>query len=159
MKTLTGLLLVFLAAMADCSAEVSGVSMQSQVEQISKDLSENRIGRVEILQIPPRILTRARITPQMLEKQYHNKLIIRDINSNSYKEKLTTSLRTISASSRDEMPDLRWAVIFYSQNDTRVGAVYFDRSGRYGAVNGAGAAFENADLFNWLTATFSNCFQ
>jgi hypothetical protein len=158
MKTAGTFLVVLLLVLSGAAADSKSVSVQAQLEQISKDLSEKRIGRIEILQIPPRILTRARITPDMIEKQYHNKLIIRDINSHSYKGKLIELLKTVSASPHDETPDLRWAVIFYSQEETRVGAVYFDKSGQSGAVNSAGATF-TGDFFNWLTATFSNCFQ
>src|SRR5205807_7950056 len=56
-------------------------SPQGIVELISKALSEKAIGKMEILQIPPRIITTARVTPEMLEKQYHSKLIIRDVGS------------------------------------------------------------------------------
>jgi hypothetical protein len=149
---------VMLLAMVSIAAGSNDSIVQDQIQQISKDLSENRVGRVEILQIPPRILTRARIGPEMLEKQYHNKLTIRDINSNTYKDKLISSIKTVSASPRNEIADLRWAVVFYSQEGARIGALYFDKSGQYGAVNVSGAAFKG-DFFGWLTGTFSNCFQ
>lgn len=149
---------MLLSMVVGTAAESNQSSVQDQLQQISKDLSGNRVGRVEILQIPPRILTRARIGPEMLEKQYHNKLTIRDINSNAYKDKLISSIKTLSASPRDEISDLRWAVVFYSQEGTRIGALYFDKSGQYGAVNASGAAFKG-DFFGWLTGTFANCFQ
>lgn len=151
-------LVVLLPTVSSMAANERNASIQTQIGQISKDLSESRIGRVEILHIPPRVLTRARITPEMLEKQYYVKFIIRDINSNSYKDKLVSSFMSISVSPRDDTPDLRWAVIFYSRDETRVGAIYFDKSGQYGAVNGVGAAFRG-NFFSWLTATFSHCFE
>jgi len=149
---------VMIMVVAVIAADSTNSSIQAKLQQMSKYLNENQVGRIEILQIPPRILTRARVTPDMLERQYYNKLIIRDINSNAYKDKLIGSFKTISVSERNETPDLRWAVVFYSQEGARIGAVYFDKSGQYGAVNGSGAAFKG-DFFTWLTGTFSNCFQ
>lgn len=158
MKTISMLIVILAAVIRAFAGDSNNASIQSQIQQISKDLNEHRVGRIEILQIPPRILTRARITADMLEKQYHNKLIIRDINSNSYRDKLISSFKTVSVSPRDETPDLRWAVIFYSQEGDRLGAVYFDKAGQYGAVNSLGASFKG-DFFNWLAGRFSNCFQ
>lgn len=158
MKIIAAFLMLPAMIVGATAADLNNSGIQDQVKQISKDLNDNSVGRIEILQIPARILTRARVTPEMLEKQFHNKLIIRDINSNAYKEKLVISFKTVSVSARDETPDLRWAVIFYSQEGDRVGAVYFDKSGQYGAVNGSAAAFKG-DFFAWLTGTFSNCFQ
>ena len=158
MRTISTFIVILATVLGGFAADSNNASIESQVQKISKNLSENRIGRVEILQIPPRILTRARISVEMLEKQYHNKLIIRDINSNSFRDKLISSFKTVSVSPRDEVPDLRWAVVFYSQEGDRVGAVYFDKSGQSGAVNSLGASFKG-DFFSWLTGTFSNCFQ
>lgn len=125
---------------------------------IAMALEKNQIGRVEILQIPSRILTRAQIGSAALENEYHNKLIIRDIGSTRYRKKLADSLYTVSAQVRADTADLRWGVIFYSRNETRLGAVFFDRSGQYGAVNNISVSFKG-DFFHWLDATFSDCFD
>jgi hypothetical protein len=143
---------------AAAESNLSAGNPQAQIEQLSKALADNQIGRIEILQIPSRVLTRARITPAMIEKQYQNKFTIRDINSSSYKGKFATALKNTSASQREEIPDLRWAVILYSQQDSRVGAIYFDKSGQYGVLNNVGVAFKG-EFTRWLTATFVSCFE
>jgi hypothetical protein len=131
---------------------------QAYLQAISMAFSKDQIGKIEILQIPPRILMRGRITPEMLEKQYHNKLIIRDIAATAYQSKLIATFKMVSAQPRAESADVRWGVIFYSRDETRLGAVYFDQSGRYGSVNDMPVSFRG-EFFHWLDATFSNCFQ
>ena len=131
---------------------------QILVEEISKALSERTVGRVEIVQIPPRILTTARVTTDMLEKGYYNKLIIRNIASTAYQNKLVDSFRSIIAQPRSDTADLRWGVIFYARDDVRVGAVYFDKFGHNGLVNDMPASL-TGDFFKWLNSTFSDCLQ
>ena len=61
--------LLLLAPMVGCAQRnnVKGNSpAQSQVDFLAKKLASGEIVRVEILQIPSRILTRTRITPEML---------------------------------------------------------------------------------------------
>lgn len=141
-----------------CADGNSPGSLQEQVITISANLSSGQVGRVEILQIPARVMTRARITPGMLERQYHNKLTIRNLDTAAYKSEMINSFKSISARSRNEIPDIRWGVIFYSRDDTRIGTVYFDKSGEAGAVNGEAATF-TGNFFGWLNATFSGCLQ
>ena len=53
--------------------------IMSQVIMVYEKLANNEIPETEILQIPPRILTRVRITPETIESQFYYKLIIRDV--------------------------------------------------------------------------------
>jgi len=50
---------------------------QSRIDALISGLRSNGVERVEILQIPARILTRARVTPDILERSFHYKLTIR----------------------------------------------------------------------------------
>ncbi len=139
-------------------AQVKSISpAHEQVKAISIALSQDAIGRIEIIQIPPEVLTRARITPEMLERQYHFKLTIRNVSASS-RNRLIETFKSTTVQPRDDTADLRWGVIFYSRNEVRVGAVFFDKTGRHGAVNDAPVSF-GGDFFRWLDATFSSCFQ
>lgn len=131
---------------------------QKDVQSISAALAQDQVEKVEILQIPPRILTRAQVSAEILETHYHNKLIIRDITASAFRSKMIDILKGVSVQSRREMADLRWGVIFYSRDGKRIGALYYERSGRYGAVNGVPVEFQG-DFFRWLDGTFSNCMQ
>ena len=151
-------LIVVLASGGQVNDAKTENAPQTDVQAISTALAKDQIGKVEILQIPPRILMRAQVSPEALERQYHNKLIIRDINANAYRAKVIEAFKTISVQPRNDTADLRWGVVFYSLEGTRVGAVYFERSGRYGAVNNLPVSFRG-NFFHWLDDTFSSCLQ
>jgi len=131
---------------------------QSQVDGFATQLAGGTIVKVEILQIPARIMTRTRITPEMLERQFHYKLTIRDVRGNLYQHKLTEAAKSISVQPETDMPDLRWGVIFYDVNEVRVGALYFDQTGHKGAVGNTPVAFAGG-FFKWLDDTFSGSFR
>jgi hypothetical protein len=132
--------------------------VQSQIDSIAIKLSKYEIGKIEILQIPPRIETRTRITPEMLEKSFDYKLTISDARGGVYGDKLAELLKTLVVQPRSEMADIRWGIIFYDMNDSRAGAIYFDRWGRNGAVGDVPVSFKG-DLFKWLDGNCSRCFR
>ncbi len=131
---------------------------QAQVSAIVAKLANNEVGRIEILEMPPSLLTRTRITPEMLEAQFYYRLTIRDIRGGIYQSKLLAAAKSISVEPRNETSDLRWATIFYSTEGVRLGAFYFDKTGSYGAVDSASVSFRGS-FFKWLDGTFSSCFQ
>jgi hypothetical protein len=131
---------------------------QAQVDALAVKLSTGLISRVEILQIPARILTRTRITPEMIERQFEYKLTIRSVRGGMYENSLAAAARSILVQPQPEIPDLRWAAIFYGVDDTRIASMYFDRSGRNGALNNAAVSFQG-DFFKWLDNNFGSCFK
>lgn len=131
---------------------------QSQIDALATKLANREIVRVEILQIPARILTRTRVTPEMLENQFHYKLIIRDVRGEVYQEELTQVTKSVTVRPEGEMPDLRWAVIFYGLDDARVGALYFDKSGSRGGVGDTPVSFAGG-FSRWLDGNFSDCLR
>jgi hypothetical protein len=133
-------------------------SPQSEVDVLAAKVASGEIERIEIFQIPPRVLTRARITPDMLERQYYYKLTIRDVRGNMQQNKLVEAMRSTTARPQGEMTDLRWGIVFYGADGTRVGAIYFDKSGSGGTVDDTAASFKG-DLFRWLDESFSGCFR
>jgi hypothetical protein len=132
--------------------------LQAEVDALAVKLSTGLISRVEILQIPSRILTRTRITPEMIERQFAYKLTINSFNGGMYKDSLVAAVGSIQVQPLPEMPDLRWAAIFYGLDDARIASLYFDRSGMKGAVNNASVSFQGG-LFNWLDSNFSTTFK
>ncbi|HVP37150.1 MAG TPA: hypothetical protein VMT04_09170 [Terriglobales bacterium] len=132
--------------------------VQSQIDSMAMELSNRNIGRIEILQIPPYIETYARITPEMLERSFYYKLTIRDASGGIYGQKLAELLKSLKVKPRSEMEDIRWGIIFYDVNDSRAGAIYFDKWGTNGAVGDIPVSFRGG-LFRWLKGTFSHCFR
>jgi hypothetical protein len=116
------------------------------------------IGEVEILRIPDRVLTRTRITPEMLQLQYHYKLTIRDVRSGLYQEGLTEAVKSVSVRPSADTSDLRWGVIFYDLNGSRVMALYLDSTGKKGAVADTPVLYEGG-IYSWLNENFSRCLR
>jgi hypothetical protein len=131
---------------------------QSKVDALAKKLASSEVEKVEILQIPARILTRTRITPEMLERQFHYKLIIRDVRNTLYQQELTEAVKSVAVQPEKDMSDLRWGVILYGPDDTRLGALYFDKTGSRGGVGDTPVSFKGG-FFKWLDGNFSDCFR
>jgi hypothetical protein len=141
------------------SAQVKAHSpAQARAEVIASKFLAGEIDRIEIVHIPPRILTRTSVTPEMIEKSFHYKLTITAPAFGAYKETLNQSLHSTSVKPEAEMKDIRWGAIFYS-HQSRIGALYFDASGNYGSVDAAPVSFKDKQFFDWLNASFSGCFR
>jgi hypothetical protein len=132
--------------------------VQSRIDALVRSLRANEIARVEILQIPPRILTRTRVSPEMLERSFHYKLTIRDVRGGAYSSDLLATVASVTVRPAAEMGDLRWGVLFYDAAEKRVASIYFDSSGRRGAVDSQSVSFDG-DLSKWLDTNFSKAFK
>jgi hypothetical protein len=137
----------------------TGGSSQAQIDELAKRLASRQVGRVEIFHIPPGMLTRTQITPDDLEQQFVYRLTIRDLRGNAYEVDLGRGVKSMSVQPRGESVDLRWATVFYTTDGARLGALYFDSTGRAGSVNFAPVSFTDNRLFEWLTNHFATCFQ
>lgn len=141
----------------NANAAMAG-SGQTEVDALAAKLANHEIGKVEILQMPAGLLTRITTTPDMLEQQFFYKLTIRDLRGGAYEAGLTTAVKSMSVQPRTDTVDLRWAAIFYSPEGVRVGALYFDGTGRAGTVGIAPVSFTGG-FFDWLSGHFASCLQ
>jgi hypothetical protein len=159
---LGAVLVVLLLNTLVCSAQGGAVNItdtpQSRVNALADRLRTNSVQRIEIIQMPPRMLTRTRITPEMLEKSFHYKLIIRDIRGGVYVPSLTAAVASTSADSAPDPGDLRWGIAFFDQNERRIAFLYYDASGRHGAVDTSPVVFKG-DLLKWLDDNFSRALK
>ena len=129
-------------------------SAQRSVTDLVAKLEHSEVGRVEILSIPARIMTRIGITPEGIEKSFHYKLTIRDLRGGLYQEQLTKAVKTVSLAPQERPADLRWALIFYDVAGVRVVGFYFDANGHLGSVDET-PVFFRGDLFEWLDTHFA----
>lgn len=129
--------------------------VQSRLRSIASALTHNEVKQLEIVEMSPEILTRSRVTPEMLERDYSTKIIIRDVAS---RKRLSTVFGSLSAQKRTEKADLRWGLIFYNSDDKRIGSVYFDKFGHYGTLDDSPVSFQGG-FFQWLRDTFAGCAQ
>jgi hypothetical protein len=131
---------------------------QRRLDSIALAITKGTVGTIVILQMPANIETRASVSPDNLEKWFYNKLTIRNITESAYRDKVISAFKSLSAVPQQNHGDIRWGVIFYSRDEQRIGAVFFDRSGKNGNVDHLPVSF-HGDFFAWLDRTFSACFQ
>ncbi|HET6216818.1 MAG TPA: hypothetical protein VFE27_07335 [Acidobacteriaceae bacterium] len=133
-------------------------AVQSRINTLASDLRSNGIEQVEVLRIPPRVLTRTRVTPAMLERGYHYKLTIRDLRGGAYQPDLLAAVAATVVQPAEDMGDLRWGIIFFDTNGQRVASLYFDASGHRGAVDSTPVSFQGG-IGEWLSTNFSKAFR
>ncbi len=118
-----------------------------QLDAIVDAIREGNLGTTEILQIPSEVEHPANITPLSLENTWENRLTVKLLRS-SQQEKLASTLRMATVQPLDvklDRLDVRWGIVFYAHRTPegkRLGAIYFDRTGRKGAVNNIPVAFD-----------------
>jgi hypothetical protein len=93
----------------------------------------------------------------MLEKQWRHQLTIQDIRAGINEETLLTEARKTVVEPLDHSPDLRSGIVFYDGNGARIAVVSFDKSGKYGMVDGHPVSFRGG-LYDWLSGFFA-CFR
>ena len=86
------------------------------------------IERVEILYFPERILTRAALTPDTLERLYHYKIEIRNFSESGQRTQFLSAFREASVSP-DRANDLRIAVLLHGEDGKRLLSLYYDQTG------------------------------
>jgi hypothetical protein len=153
-------LLLVLAALTACGRghEVKANSpAQLQMDILTAKLDKGEMGRVEILQLPDDIETDTRISPAVLESSFDYKLTISGLHRGRYQQKLTEVVKTIVVRPETEMPDLRWGVVFYGADNTRLASLYFDKWGGKGGVGDTPVSF-GGGFFRWMHK-FSDGFQ
>lgn len=115
----------------------------------SYGITPEAIERIEILYYPERILTRTKLTPEMLERLYKYRLEIRDFPASLQREQLVPALRSASFSPlAGRSYDLRTAILLFDKNDKRILSLYFDSSGKNGVVNHESVSTDDG-VYRW----------
>jgi hypothetical protein len=117
-----------------------------------------KVQHLEIFQIPPDFVTRTRITPDALEKEFFYRLTIRDLQNTTYRRSLMEVLASVSATARTEIPDLRWGVVFFDETERRIGSLYFDAVGNSGTIDSMPVEFSGG-MPKWLRGSFLLVFE
>ena len=115
------------------SASVAEPVVQAAVKVINAETTT----RLEIFSFPREILTRADLSPQLLEKAWLYKFVVKDFSGSPLQRDLAPALRKSAIRRRATADaDFRWACIFYDGKGTRVLAMYFDGFGTKGLIAG-----------------------
>lgn len=125
--------------------------IQSDVARIYEKLVNGEIGQIEIVHIPAEVLTRSRVTPEVLEQTFHDKLTIRWIRGRVFEKGLTEAIKTLKVQPTPQGTDLRWGIIFFGRDNQRVGAIYFGGVGGRGVIGNTNMSCNNS-LFDWLVS-------
>jgi hypothetical protein len=131
---------------------------RATLADLTERLERDEISRVEIVFVPPRILTRVAITPETIEGIYHYKFTIRELRNGLYHQDLARAVKTVSLESREDLPDMRWGIIFYDTTDQRVAGIYLNGTGGEGAID-LDPVIVRGELYDWLQAQFSATFR
>ncbi|MFO0773461.1 MAG: hypothetical protein U0172_02190 [Nitrospiraceae bacterium] len=136
-------------------------SIQSRIARLEKQLIAHAVENVEIFHIPSHVLTRTRLSPEMVEQQCSYKLVIRDIRESVHRNDLVAALTATEVVAISEPADLRWGITFMDSQGARIEAVYFEKYGARGAVGAIPVAFNSGflkgNLCKWLQVKFGGC--
>jgi hypothetical protein len=134
--------------LATASAGLPGAhaqnNAQAQIDAIVQSINGGDIGAVEMFGVPPDAAFRANITPERLEGWWAYKLTVRGLSLEPEKLRMPLSSAAIQPSNAKlNSLDVRTAIVFYAKTPEgkRIASLYFDRSGRHGAVNNVPVAF------------------
>ena len=152
-----GLLVVFPALGSSEVAAQAGSSVQTTLTSLVGKLERSEVGKIEILAIPARIETPVAISGDDLEHSPDYRLIVKDIRRGALKRPLLEALRSLTATQSENPSDIRWGVIFYNAEGTRLVGLYFDRYGHRGAIDSIPVDMQG-NFFSWLKDKFSDCF-
>lgn len=106
------------------------------LSQAADVMRSGAITKLEVLYYPKEMLTRTRLNPELLEKQYYYKISIERFQSSKLKSEMISAFENSAIKPAAIEPDLRWACIFYNTNNDRVLTMYFDASGKKGIIDG-----------------------
>jgi hypothetical protein len=134
--------LVFVACKREKETVLSGPAAE-RLQALSKQIEEGRVGSLDILQIGLDVEYITSVTEELLESDWQYRFENRRVDALPL-QNLAATLRSSQVASADVKGDFRWGVIFYSKADPkrRLGAIYFDRTGRRGSIDGLPIAFK-----------------
>ncbi len=130
-------------------------SAEIRLRELARSLTTGSVSKVEVLEMPPEIETRVAITPEMMQKQFYCKLEFVQERGSPLLLKLAAAMKDASANPQAKRADLRWGVLFYSDEGKRLGAIYFDARGSHGYVDGTPVEF-GGELLQWANGAFLN---
>jgi len=130
-------LLVFLLVCSEGAEEHHATGEDALVRLAVQSMRSASTTRLEILCVPREVLTRFRLSPQLLEQHYHYRFCIRLFQGSKLQDELVSALAQsgVSEIAAKPEPDLRWACVFYNDRGDRVLTMYFDGSGKTGLIN------------------------
>jgi hypothetical protein len=138
-------------------ATAGPVDADAALRSLTKELLDGRIAHVDIFHIPYEVLTRTRITPELLEAQAKMKFNVE--LSSSVGQSLVPVIEDLKLHHIERAPDLRWGMIFWDHLGKRAHSIYLDSryfiigTGRRGYLDGTLIGFDGS-LIRWLERNY-----
>lgn len=127
-------------------------SMKNQLSALRDSLSENAVASIVVLRMPDDVTTRVAVTPPVLRqlppptRKYTIKLDHRRA------QLLTQWIDEAKPTERKRCADLRWGLLFISQDGKEVASIFSDRFGSAGNIDGHNVEFSDARLLDTIHA-------
>ena len=109
---------------------------------------------IEVQHISTNVSFRSNVSSSLVGTVYNYSMAFRYFAKDQYLEDLITAVESSRPVHSGKVADLRWGFLFSSNENERLLAIYFDKSGRAGVLNGACVNFESDALLKWAEA---NC--
>lgn len=132
---------------------------QQELDDLAKAFANNDVGSLEILYHPAEHIIGN--TPEYIEHHFNYKVTINDPFLIYRNSGLIEALRSLRIDESDHGSDIKWAMIFYNKNGSRMNALYLDAWGKNGIWSGANDSLVSfkGTLFRWLVDNIGNCLK
>jgi hypothetical protein len=147
------LVLLFCVSCGQAPTRSPDGATQQRWAAIVESLSRGQVDKIELFQLPSSVSSRSAITPEELERSAYYVITIKNVGHIKLHESLTEAARSVALEDGVQPPDLRWGIVFYDESGSRVGALYFDKFGRSGALDHT-AVQVSGHLLGWVKDCF-----
>ena len=130
--------------------------MKAILEKVKQQCAAGDIAQLEVLYLPTRIVTRTETSRELLEKNYHYKVVITSTSKNRLLDSLLEALGKTKMIQRSDSADLRWACILFDKNGATALSMFFDGNCTKGEIGGIPVSIEGR-LNDWFGSNFRNC--
>ena len=120
-----------------------------ELKHISEELRNGHITKIVIHAINPKVESPVTMSPETL--LHHNDFSV-DIYKPDFRDALADELDLIATTNSPRGGDVRWGCMFYDNNGREAGAIFIDRFGERGYINGQGTSFSTNSIHTNLAA-------
>ncbi len=151
---------VLLTALSDTETfqddTTRAIDFPNAIKRINTLWETRKIEKIELVHIPASIVFRKNVSSSSLDANYLFKLVVKEAEDTQIGSEIVAKLRALTTQPLGRAADLRWGFIFYSSENTRLFALYFDSSGLEGVVEGACVKFNSDILKTWAESKFGS---
>lgn len=158
---LLALFIMALATTAGLAGEVTNglpAHLDDLTAKLTEDVRTGNVSRVEIVYYPVNILTRADLSPVLLEKNCYFRLVISQAAASAKCTGFLQALTATKISARIGSADFRWGISVYDKRGAKTFSLYLDGFGQK-ALIGDSALTLDGPLNVWFTKNFGKCFD